>query len=173
MTRAYFVTVALFVLAFSFAFASDPSPLQDFCVALKNSSDSAVFVNGKICKDPKLAKADDFYFGGLNIAGNTENIFGANFTPVTVDQIPGLNTLGISVARVDYAPNGQTPPHTHPRATERKTNAIAIAALSSQNPGLITIANTVFGSNPPINPDVLIKAFQLDRNVVEHLQKLF
>uniref|UniRef100_A0A2N9EH85 Germin-like protein n=1 Tax=Fagus sylvatica TaxID=28930 RepID=A0A2N9EH85_FAGSY len=219
MTRAYFVTVALFVLAFSFAFASDPSPLQDFCVALKNSSDSAVFVNGKICKDPKLAKADDFYFGGLNIAGNTENIFGANFTPVTVDQIPGLNTLGISVARVDYAPNGQTPPHTHPRATEvivvlegtlyvgfitsnpdnrlftkvlnkgdvfvnpiglihfafnvGKTNAIAIAALSSQNPGLITIANTVFGSNPPINPDVLIKAFQLDRNVVEHLQKLF
>uniref|UniRef100_A0A2N9GNW0 Cupin type-1 domain-containing protein n=1 Tax=Fagus sylvatica TaxID=28930 RepID=A0A2N9GNW0_FAGSY len=113
MTRAYFVIVALFVLAFSFAFASDPSPLQDFCVALKNSSDSAVFVNGKICKDPKLAKADDFYFGGLNIAGNTENIFGANFTPVTVDQIPGLNTLGISVARVDYAPKGQTPPHTH------------------------------------------------------------
>ena len=179
----------------------------------------AVFVNGKICKDPKLAKADDFYFGGLNIAGNTENIFGANFTPVTVDRIPGLNTLGISVARVDYAPNGQTPPHTHPRATEvivvlegtlyvgfitsnpdnrlftkvlnkgdvfvnpiglihfafnvGKTNAIAIAALSSQNLRLITIANTVFGSNPPINPDVLINAFQLDRNVVEHLQKLF
>jgi hypothetical protein len=54
-----------------------------------------------------------------------------------------------------------------------KTNAIAIAALSSQNAGVITIANAVFGSNPPINPDVLTKAFQLDKNVVEHLQKLF
>ena len=41
-----------------------------------------------------------------------------------------------------------------------KTNAVAIAALSSQNPGVITIANAVFVSNPPINPDVLVKAFQ-------------
>jgi quercetin dioxygenase-like cupin family protein len=78
----------------------------------------AVFVNGKLCEDPKLAKVDDFYFGGLNIAGNTENIFGANFTPMAVDRILGLNTLGISVAHVDYASNGQTPPHTHPRATK-------------------------------------------------------
>ena len=54
-----------------------------------------------------------------------------------------------------------------------KTNAIAIAGLSSQNAGVITIANAVFASNPPINPDVLTKAFQLDKNVVQHLQKLF
>jgi hypothetical protein len=54
-----------------------------------------------------------------------------------------------------------------------KTNAIAFAGLNSQNPGLITIANAVFGSNPPINPDVLAKAFQLDRNVVNYLQKKF
>ena len=39
--RAYLVTVALCALAFSLASASDPSPLQDFCVALKDSSDSA------------------------------------------------------------------------------------------------------------------------------------
>uniref|UniRef100_A0A2N9FNL5 Germin-like protein n=1 Tax=Fagus sylvatica TaxID=28930 RepID=A0A2N9FNL5_FAGSY len=219
MMRAYLVTVALCALAFSLASASDPSPLQDFCVALKDSSDSAVFVNGKVCKDPKLAKADDFYFGGLNIAGNTENLQGSNVTTVNVDQIPGLNTLGISLVRIDYAPYGQNPPHTHPRATEilvvlegtlyvgfvtsntenrlftkvlnkgdvfvfpvglihfqfnvGKTNAIAIAGLSSQNAGVITIANAVFGSNPPINPDVLTKAFQLDKNVVQHLQKPF
>jgi hypothetical protein len=41
MMRAYLVTVALCALAFSLASASDPSPLQDFCVALKDSSDSA------------------------------------------------------------------------------------------------------------------------------------
>jgi quercetin dioxygenase-like cupin family protein len=159
------------------------------------------------------------YFGGLNIAENTENLQGSNVTTVNVDQIPGLNTLGISLVRIDYAPYGQNPPHTHPRATEilvvlegtlyvgfvtsntenrlftkvlnkgdvfvfpvglihfqfnvGKTNAIAIAGLSSQNAGVITIANAVFGSNPPINPDVLTKAFQLDKNVVQHLQKLF
>ncbi|KAK7839216.1 putative germin-like protein 2-2 [Quercus suber] len=53
------------------------------------------------------------------------------------------------------------------------SNAVAFAGLSSQNPGLITIANAVFGSNPPINPDVLAKAFQLDKNVVDYLQKQF
>ena len=111
---------------------------------------------------------------------------------MNVDQIPSLNTLGISLVRIDYAPYGQNPPHTHPRATEilvvlegtlyvgfvasntenrlftkvlnkvdvfvfpvglihfqfnvGKTNAIAIAiaGLSSQNAGVITIANTVF-----------------------------
>ena len=54
-----------------------------------------------------------------------------------------------------------------------QTNAVAFAGLSSQNPGVITIANAVFGSNPPINPDILANAFQLDKNVVEYLQKQF
>ncbi|MBA0832892.1 hypothetical protein Goarm_017248, partial [Gossypium armourianum] len=54
-----------------------------------------------------------------------------------------------------------------------KTNAVAFANLSSQNPGVITIANAVFGSNPPINPDVLTRAFQLDNNVVKYLQSRF
>jgi hypothetical protein len=35
MMKAYLVTFALFALAFSLANASDPDPLQDFCVALK------------------------------------------------------------------------------------------------------------------------------------------
>ncbi|TYH45790.1 hypothetical protein ES332_D11G290200v1 [Gossypium tomentosum] len=202
-----------------FAYASDPSPLQDFCVAINDPKD-AVFVHGKFCNDPKLAKAQDFYYSGLNIPRNTSNPVGSTVTPVNVAQIPGLNTLGISLVRIDYAPNGGlNPPHTHPRATEilvvvegtlyvgfvtsntdnrlitkvlyprdvfvfpiglihfqfnvGKTNAVAFAALSSQNPGVITVANAVFGSNPPINPDVLVKAFQLDKNVVKNLQSKF
>ncbi|XVF30949.1 hypothetical protein REPUB_Repub16aG0103200 [Reevesia pubescens] len=214
----FLVTVALLALASSLASASDPSSLQDFCVAL-NSTKQAVLVNGKFCKDPKLATADDFFFSGLDKAGNTSNAVGSRVTPVNVDQIPGLNTLGISLVRIDYAPGGQNPPHTHPRATEilvvskgilyvgfvtsnpdnrfftkvlktgdafvfpvglihfqfnlGKSNAIAFAGLSSQNPGVITIANAVFGSNPPINPDVLAKAFKLDKKVVEYLQTQF
>ncbi|GAV69746.1 Cupin_1 domain-containing protein [Cephalotus follicularis] len=214
-----FAALVLLALAFSFATAYDPSPLQDFCVDL-NDTNSAVFVNGKFCKDPKLAKAEDFFFSGLDKAGNTSNPVGSMVTPVNIMQIAGLNTLGISMARIDFAPNGGlNPPHTHPRGTEivvmvegtlhvgfvtsntdnrlftkvlnkgdvfvfpiglihfqlniGNTPAIAIAAFSSQNPGVITIANAVFGSNPTISPDILAKAFQLDKNVVQYLQSQF
>jgi quercetin dioxygenase-like cupin family protein len=179
----------------------------------------AVFVNGKLCKDPELANANDFFFQVLNIPRNTVNQLNSNFTLLNVDKIPGFNTLGISLARLDYAPYYLNPPHTHPRATAilvvvegslyvgfvtfnpdnrlftktlkagdvfvfpiglihfqfnvGKTNVFSIPGLGSQNLGLITMAKNVFGANPPINPDVLIKAFQLDKNVVESLQKRF
>ncbi|KAK9999243.1 hypothetical protein SO802_018846 [Lithocarpus litseifolius] len=43
---------------------------------------------------------------------------GSNVTLVNVDKLPGLNTLGISLARLDYTPSSLNPPHTHPRGTE-------------------------------------------------------
>ncbi|EOY10775.1 RmlC-like cupins superfamily protein [Theobroma cacao] len=217
--RCFLVAFTLLAFANSLASAFDPSPLQDFCVAI-NDTKNGVFVNGKFCKDPKLAVADDFFYSGLNMPGNTSNPVGSNVTTVNVDQIPGLNTLGISLVRIDYAPyGGLNPPHTHPRGTEilvvvegtlyvgfvtsnpenrlftkvlypgdvfvfpiglihfqfniGKTEAVAFAGLSSQNAGVITIANAVFGSDPPINPDVLTKAFQLDKNMVAYLQSRF
>ncbi|KAJ9179959.1 hypothetical protein P3X46_008268 [Hevea brasiliensis] len=218
MKSFHFFALLSLALAFSFASAFDPSPLQDFCVAIPEPK-NAVFVNGKFCKNPNLTVAEDFFFPGLNVPGNTGNRVGSNVTLVNVDKLFGLNTLGISLARLDFAPNGGlNPPHTHPRATEilvvvegtlyvgfvtsnpnrlftkilypgdvfvfpiglihfqfniAKTNAIAFAGLSSQNPGVITIANAIFGPNPPINPDVLAKAFQLDNDEVVKLQKLF
>ncbi|XVF42422.1 hypothetical protein PTKIN_Ptkin01aG0361500 [Pterospermum kingtungense] len=209
----FLAAFGLLVLAFTLASAFDPSPLQDFCVAI-NDTKTGVFVNGKVCKDPKLATAEDFFFRGLNKPGNTANQLGSKVTPVNVLQMPGLNTLGISLARIDFAPYGLNPPHTHPRGTEiltvlegtlyvgfvtsdnrlitkvlypgdvfvfpiglihfqfnvGNTNAVALAGLSSQNPGVITIAKAVFGSNPAINPNVLVKAFQLDLNIVKQLQ---
>ncbi|WRX25371.1 Cupin 1 - like 10 [Theobroma cacao] len=303
MKGAYFILgFTLLILASSFASACDP-----------------IIVNGKFCKDPKLATVNDFFFSGLNIPKNTSNSVGSVVTPVNVDQIPGLNTLGISLVRIDYAPNGGlNPPHTHPRGTEilvvlegtlytkrmkqqssknifdgkllavyqikqehslisihcndpreqyssmknlaclafnisdlrnasglfglvsdwfikyridleaemqsfnlipsyRNYNtfylvvrsdddkgdsvvavlesvrgislvnyvlsptiidlgflAVALAALSSQNPGVITIAiNAEFGSDPAINPDLLAKAFKLDRKMVKNLQSKF
>ncbi|XVF42419.1 hypothetical protein PTKIN_Ptkin01aG0361200 [Pterospermum kingtungense] len=211
----FLAAFGLLVLAFTLASAFDPSPLQDFCVAINDTkTGDAVFVNGKVCKDPKLATAEDFFFRGLNKPGNTANQLGSKVTPVNVLQILGLNTLGISLARIDFAPYGLNPPHTHPRGTEiltvlegtlyvgfvtsdnrlitkvlypgdvfvfpiglihfqfnvGNTNAVALAGLSSQNPGVITIAKAVFGSNPAINPNVLVKAFQLDLNIVKQLQ---
>ncbi|CAE6205600.1 unnamed protein product [Arabidopsis arenosa] len=213
------ISIISLVLVIPFSNAYDPSPLQDFCVAVGNLN-NGVFVNGKFCKDPKQAKADDFFYSGLNKAGSTNNNVKSNVTTVNVDQIPGLNTMGISLVRIDYAPYGQNPPHTHPRATEilvlvegtlyvgfvssnqdnnrlfakilhpgdvfvfpigmihfqvniGKTPAVAFAGLSSQNAGVITIANTVFGSKPPIYPEVLAQAFQLDVNIVKDLEAKF
>ncbi|KAF7842428.1 putative germin-like protein 2-1 [Senna tora] len=208
--------VAHLALSFWLVLAVDQSTLQDFCVSQPNAQ---VLVNGLVCKDPKLVEANDFSFSGLHIAGNTSNPLGSKVTPVFAAQLPGLNTLGIAMARIDFAPWGINPPHTHPRATEILTvlqgsievgfvtsnpdnrlirkvlqqgdvfvfpiglihfqrnvgdgNAIAIAALGSQNPGVITIANAVFGSNPDIASDVLSKAFQLDNGVVKNLQSKF
>ncbi|XP_004489240.2 putative germin-like protein 2-1 [Cicer arietinum] len=215
MKSIYLIFTSFLALS-SCAFAFDPSPLQDFCVAIKDIK-NGVFVNGKFCKDPKLATPNDFFFSVKE--GNTSNPLGSKVTPVTVNEILGLNTLGISLARIDFAPKGLNPPHTHPRATEilivlegtlyvgfvtsnpqnrlitkvlnkgdvfvfpiglihfqlnvGYENAIAVAGLSSQNPGVVTIANAVFGSNPKISSEVLTKAFQVDNNIIDNLQKQF
>ncbi|KAJ1427515.1 RmlC-like cupin domain superfamily [Sesbania bispinosa] len=213
--KVVYFTIAF--LASSAVSAYDPSPLQDFCVAI-NDTKNGVFVNGKFCKDPKLVKADDFF---KHVEpGNTSNPLGSKVTPVTVNELFGLNTLGISLARIDFAPKGLNPPHTHPRATEILIvlegtlyvgfvtsnqadgsnrlftkvlnkgdvfvfpiglihfqlnvgygNAVAIAGLSSQNPGVITIANALFKATPPISSEVLTKAFQVDKNIIDYLQK--
>ncbi|KAL0378160.1 UNVERIFIED_CONTAM: Germin-like protein subfamily 1 member 13 [Sesamum radiatum] len=177
MKMALGFLAAILVASLSpFAHASDPSPLQDFCVAV-NDSMAAVFVNGKICKNPNMVVAEDFLFRGLNKPGNTSNPLGSMVTPVNVNQLPGLNTLGISLARIDFAPYGDVfvfpQGLIHFQFNVGNTNALAFAGLSSQNPGVITIANAVFGSNPPINPDVLAKAFQVEKNVIDYLQAQF
>ncbi|CAK8531421.1 unnamed protein product [Lathyrus sativus] len=207
--------ILLLSLAFSLSvvFAADPSTLQDFCVT------NPIAQGNSVCKDSKLVEANDFFFSGLHIAGNTTNPAGSRVTPVFASQLPGLNTLGISLARIDIAPWGVNPPHSHPRATEILTvlegtlevgfitsnpenrhftkvlqkgdvfvfpiglihyqrntgygNVVAIAALSSQNPGAITIGNAVFGATPDISSGVLTKAFQLDKNTVNYLQTKF
>lgn len=176
-------------------------------------------VNGFACLDPNQVNQDHFLFRGLHIPGNTSNSLGVFINRPTVTEIPGLNTLGISTVRVDYAPRGVVPPHRHPRAAEILTvlqgtvlagfvtsdpenrliskvlrkgdvfvfpfglvhfqqnvgeeNAVTIAFLSSQNPGVIAIANAVFGSDPPIKADVLAKAFRIDRSIVKKLQEPF
>lgn len=216
--------MALLVLAmFPYvAFATDPNQLQDFCVGV-NSPQLGVFVNGRFCKDPMKVDANDFLFRGLNIPGNTINKDGSNVTRVDINTFPGLNTLGISLARIDVAPHGGlNTPHHHPRATEVITvikgtlyagfiasnppkgpnrfffkvlnegdvfifpqgmihfemnfgevPAFALSSFSSQFPGVVTTADAVFGSSPPVSVDLLAKAFQLDPKIVKYLQTKF
>ncbi|XP_048323661.2 putative germin-like protein 2-1 [Ziziphus jujuba] len=215
MAKCVLVLCSL-AITFAVTIAFEPSPLQDFCVA---DPTSQARVNGLPCLDPNQVSAQHFSFSGIHITGNTSNSLGSRVTPVNVVQIPGLNTLGISLARLDYAPWGVVPPHTHPRATEVLTvlegsllvgfvtsnpnnqliskvlqkgdvfvfpvglvhfqknvgygSAVCISALSSQNPGVITIANAVFGSNPSIDVSVLSKAFQVDQSIISRLQAPF
>nr|CAB3482349.1 unnamed protein product [Digitaria exilis] len=145
----------------------------------------SVLVNGLPCKDVKDVKVDDFFLAA-ELDKPRDTIMSkvkSNVTLINVMKLAGLNTLGISMARIDYAPQGHSPLHTHPRATEILTflkahstydkPAVAIAALSSQNPGAITISNAVFGSKPSIADDVLAKAFQVEKKVVDWLQAQF
>ncbi|XP_059074982.1 germin-like protein 1-1 [Cryptomeria japonica] len=96
--------------------ASDPDPLQDFCVA--DITQANVKVNGFVCKDPKAVNASDFLFRGLGNPLSTNNSFGFNITQANVQTLPGINTLGISINHGVFAPGGLNPPHIHPRASE-------------------------------------------------------
>ncbi|XP_059290279.1 germin-like protein subfamily 1 member 20 [Lycium ferocissimum] len=111
------LTIAILAVVTPISHAYNPSPLQDFCVAF-NDSMAAVFVNGKFCKDPKNVTADDFFRPSLNIPGSISNLLGSAVTAVNVNNLPRLNTLGMSLSRIDYAPYGLNPPHTHPQAIE-------------------------------------------------------
>ncbi|KAK4357024.1 hypothetical protein RND71_022634 [Anisodus tanguticus] len=204
--------------------------LKGINIRSKNFSNSqtsclpkVVFMNGKFCKDPKLVTVDDFFLAGFNVSGNPVPGMGSFVNLVDVNRLPGLNTLGISLVRADFAPFGLIPLHTHPRGTEiivviegnvyvgflypdttnplntrsftrilnkgdvfvfpqglihfqyniGQSNATVFGALNSQNAGLAMVASGLFGSNPPVGDDVLAKAFQLDKKMVEQLRGLF
>ncbi|KAL3538390.1 hypothetical protein ACH5RR_001756 [Cinchona calisaya] len=176
--RFLFVIFMVFLtISFNEVLASDPDMLQDICVADLTGKPK---VNGFICKEN--ATAYDFFTTVLGTPGATNNKQGSAVTAANVMQIPGLNTLGVSLARIDYAPDGLNPPHTHPRATEivfvlegeldknnGKVPAAVIAAFNSQLPGTQAIAVTLFTSTPPVPDNVLAKAFQIS---IEEVKKI-
>ncbi|CAM0910527.1 unnamed protein product [Alopecurus aequalis] len=127
--------------------AGDPDMLQDFCVADYKSLQGPLRLNGYPCKREMNVTADDFFFGGLAKAADyyTGNPMGSAVTPADVEKLPGLNTLGVSMARVDYAPwGGVNPPHAHPRATE-----IIFVTEGTLEVGFLTTANKLFTRTVP------------------------
>jgi hypothetical protein len=114
-----------------------------------------VKVNGFVCKDSMAVNADDFF--KAEILTVLEGTLYVGF--VTSNQADRRNKLFAKVLNkgdVFVFPQGLihfqfNPVHDKP--------AVALTALSSQNPRAITIANAVFGSKPPISDDVLAKAF--------------
>lgn len=127
------VIMALLAINSYKASAGDPDMLQDVCVA---DLASPLKVNGFPCKS--VFSAVDFSSLAISKPGTTNNAFGSVVTGANVLNIPGLNTLGVSLARIDYAPGGINPPHLHPRASEM------IYVLQGQlDVGFITTANVL------------------------------
>lgn len=97
---------------------------------------TGVKVNGFVCKG--YITAEDFFFAGLAKAGQINSSVGSIGTAANVMKIPGLNALGLSMSRIDYAPGGLNPPHTHPRASE-----IVFVLEGELEMGFITTSNVL------------------------------
>lgn len=121
------------LLFFYFLVSSSHAAVQDFCVAdLKAPQGPA----GYSCKTPAKVTVDDFVYSGLGVAGNTSNFIKASINTAFADKFPGLNGLGLSMARVDLAPGGAIPMHSHPGASETllvAKGSVIAAFVSSDN----------------------------------------
>ncbi|KAI3467450.1 hypothetical protein Pfo_024113 [Paulownia fortunei] len=95
---------------------SDPEPLQDYCIA-DTETPRKFFSNGVPCINPDHTLASHFATSALSKPGDI-NQFKFNVTLTNINNLPGINTLGLVMARVDIAVNGLVPPHSHPRASE-------------------------------------------------------
>lgn len=128
----------IFPIFFTFflLLSSSNAAVQDFCVGDLNAPEGPA---GYSCKAPAKVKVDDFVFSGLGTAGNTSNIIKAAVIPAFAAQFPGVNGLGISIARLDLAVDGVVPFHTHPGASE-----LLLVAEGTICAGFVSSANTVY-----------------------------
>lgn len=120
----------------AFLIFSSNAAVQDFCVADLSGPQGPA---GYSCKNPAKVTVNDFVFSGLAAAGNTTNIIKAAVTPAFSAQFPGLNGLGLSIARLDLAVDGVVPMHTHPGGSE-----LLLVLEGCICAGFISSANTVY-----------------------------
>ncbi|KAL5546686.1 hypothetical protein UlMin_006373 [Ulmus minor] len=116
----FFVIFSLF-LTFSCTKTclADFGNLHDTCpTATTEPEEQTVFINGFPCKNPSTISAPDFKTSKLSQRGDTENFARSSLNILTAAVFPGLNTLGLSIARTDLEIDGLAVPHSHPRASE-------------------------------------------------------
>ncbi|KAK4746892.1 hypothetical protein SAY87_025929 [Trapa incisa] len=135
------MSLKIMVLLFCFFYtcpvilASDPDPVQDFCLA--QNAGPGIDLQ---CKNSSLATVEDFVFSGIRSSGKFKfSEVGLSAIPVNSMVFPGLNTLGMSFVRADLEPRGINPPHFHPRATE-----IAFVLEGEVYSGFVDTQNRVF-----------------------------
>ncbi|CAN4121383.1 unnamed protein product [Withania somnifera] len=126
-----------FYIFFLLALASDPDPIQDFCIP-SNTRTTSSYNFVLPCKNSKLVTPDDFVFSGVKSPGNFSDT-GLAAVLVSPSIFPGLNMLGMSFVHVDLNTGGINPPHFHPRATE-----IAYIVHGKVYSGFVDSNNRVF-----------------------------
>lgn len=124
------------IFTFSLLIFSCHAAVQDFCVGDLTAPESPA---GYACKKPANVTVADFVFSGLGITGNTSNLIKAAVGPAFATQFPGVNGLGISLARLDLAPGGVIPFHTHPGGSE-----ILLVVKGKICAGFVSSDNTVY-----------------------------
>ncbi|XWS60171.1 hypothetical protein CRYUN_Cryun07bG0012400 [Craigia yunnanensis] len=119
---------------------ADSDNIQDACPT-NTTAKQTVFINGFPCKNLSSIIAPDFKTSNLNHAGDTDTFLLSSVNIVTAADFPGLNTLGLSIARTDLEVDGMVMPHSHPRASELffLSKGIVLA-------GFIDTDNTLFQS---------------------------
>lgn len=135
------VTVFAFTILHVFLLisASDPDPVQDFCVPdINPTSAIPIRIDNLPCKNALDTTADDFVFSGIKSAGNFSKT-GFYATSVTPTLFPGLNTLGMSFVRADLDIGSINAPHFHPRATE-----VAFVVKGMVYSGFVDSGNRVY-----------------------------
>lgn len=75
-------------------------------------------LNGYPCKNHSDVTSDNFYYKGFMNDNKVFNIYGLNISQATVNNFPGLKSLGISMIQAELLKGGVARPHTHPRASE-------------------------------------------------------
>ncbi|PIN24932.1 hypothetical protein CDL12_02320 [Handroanthus impetiginosus] len=95
---------------------SDPDPIHDYCIANTKCS-RKIFLNEVPCLNPDYTLASHFTTSVLSKPSDVSR-FSFNTTFINEKNLPGINTLGLVLARTDIAVNGLVPPHSHPRASE-------------------------------------------------------
>ncbi|GAY31836.1 hypothetical protein CUMW_280690 [Citrus unshiu] len=143
------VASVLLVLACSLAIASDPSRLQDFCVAINDFN-----IKTCVCID-YAANSGQTHHHSHHCA-------------------PEILVILEGTLYVGFVTSNQLNNTLHQSPEQRRCLCFQMGSfISNQNPGVITIADVVFGSDPPIDPYALARAFQLDPYVVKALQAKF
>ncbi|XP_019077691.1 auxin-binding protein ABP19a isoform X2 [Vitis vinifera] len=159
------------LLLFSFLLSTSPAAAKDFCVADFKATQGLA---GYQCKVPEEVVVDDLVYSGLNVAGNFSDIPKSAINAVFVDQLPGLNGLGLSMARLDLSLGGVIPMHSHPGGSEVKSGpvpALLWSSFSSSNPGQQVLSNALFSNN--LASELIEKVTFLDELEVEKLKVLF
>ncbi|KAE9451257.1 hypothetical protein C3L33_16831, partial [Rhododendron williamsianum] len=152
------------------ALASDPDPVQDFCIP----NTEILHSNFHQCKNASAATVDDFVFSGIknpgkklgksdflampvNAATETAFVLEGKIYSGFIDSKNRVFAKVIEKGEVMVFPRGLL----HFQMNVGDSPATIFGSFDSQNPGLVKIPNAVFGSE--IEEELLEKAFGLRR----------